>query len=299
MCQTTNGFALVTLKKRITPKIVEIFILNLGVIVWKPPMFGVCPLFTPMFQNSRLHPNVWGLSSFHPNVSKQPPPPQCLGFVIFSPPTLLSRRGGSDMDATAAADRTRKPRRCHVSTRQNKKSDFPLRYGRKRELWIFLFFPLSSPRFLFFLPSLFFLFFPLSSPRFLFLLPSLFFLLSSPRLLFFFSSPRLLFFFSSPRLLFFFSSPRLLFFFSSPRLLFFFSSPRLIFFFSYPRLLFFLYLPCLLLSASACRILPWNNQVCTKHRTYRCPSLFCSSAMWGHHCSIAEVLSRSLSRNKN
>ena len=29
-----------------------------GVIVWKPPMFGFCPL--------------------HPNVSKQPPPPQCL-----------------------------------------------------------------------------------------------------------------------------------------------------------------------------------------------------------------------------
>ena len=62
----------------------EVALLN-GVIVWKPPMFGFCPLFTPMFRNSRLHPNVWVLSSFHPNVSKQPPPPQCLGFVLFSP----------------------------------------------------------------------------------------------------------------------------------------------------------------------------------------------------------------------
>ena len=39
------------------------------VIVWKPPMFGFCPLFTPMFRNSRLHPNVWVLSSFHPDAS--------------------------------------------------------------------------------------------------------------------------------------------------------------------------------------------------------------------------------------
>ena len=37
-----------------------------GVIVWKPPMFGFCHLFTPTFRNSRLHPNVWVLSSFHP-----------------------------------------------------------------------------------------------------------------------------------------------------------------------------------------------------------------------------------------
>ena len=35
--------------------------------------------------NSLETPNVWGLSSFHPNISKQPPPPQCLGFVLFSP----------------------------------------------------------------------------------------------------------------------------------------------------------------------------------------------------------------------
>ena len=35
--------------------------------------------------NSLETPNVWGLSSFHPNVSKQQPPPQCLGFVLFSP----------------------------------------------------------------------------------------------------------------------------------------------------------------------------------------------------------------------
>ena len=34
--------------------------------------------------NSLETPNVWVLSSFHPNVSKQPPPPQCLGFVLFS-----------------------------------------------------------------------------------------------------------------------------------------------------------------------------------------------------------------------
>ena len=32
-------------------------------------MFGFCPLFTPMFRNNRLHPNVWVLSSFHPDAS--------------------------------------------------------------------------------------------------------------------------------------------------------------------------------------------------------------------------------------
>ena len=71
--------------------------------------------------NSLETPNVWGLSSFHPNVSKQPPPPQCLGFCPLFTGTFVSRRAGSDVDATAAADRTRKPRRCHVSTGQNKK----------------------------------------------------------------------------------------------------------------------------------------------------------------------------------
>ena len=35
--------------------------------------------------NSLETPNVWVLSSFHPNVSKHQPPPQCLGFVLFSP----------------------------------------------------------------------------------------------------------------------------------------------------------------------------------------------------------------------
>ena len=54
--------------------------------------------------NSLETPNVWGLSSFHPNVSKQPPPPQCLGFCPLFTPTFLSRRAGSDVDATAAAD---------------------------------------------------------------------------------------------------------------------------------------------------------------------------------------------------
>ena len=58
-------------------KLQELMRFSKGVIVWKPPMFGFCPLFTP---------------------------------------TLLSRRAGSDVDATAAADRTQKPRRCHVST---------------------------------------------------------------------------------------------------------------------------------------------------------------------------------------
>ena len=66
--------------------------------------------------NSLETPNVWGLSSFHPNVSKQPPPPQCLGFCLLFTPRLLSRRAGSDVDATTAVDRTQKPRRCHVST---------------------------------------------------------------------------------------------------------------------------------------------------------------------------------------
>ena len=47
--------------------------------------------------NSVETPNVWVLSSFHPNVSKHPPPPQCLGFVLFSPQcfeTAASRRDG-------------------------------------------------------------------------------------------------------------------------------------------------------------------------------------------------------------
>ena len=35
--------------------------------------------------NSLETPNVWGLSSFHPEVWKQPPPPQCLTIVLFSP----------------------------------------------------------------------------------------------------------------------------------------------------------------------------------------------------------------------
>ena len=38
------------------------------------------------------------------------------GFCPLFTPTLLSCRDGSDVDATAAADRTRKPRLCHVST---------------------------------------------------------------------------------------------------------------------------------------------------------------------------------------
>ena len=76
--------------------------LKYGVIVRKPPMF-------------------WVLSTFHPNVWKQPPPPQCLTRSGGCTPTLLSRRAGSDVDATAAANWMRKPRRCHVSTGQNKK----------------------------------------------------------------------------------------------------------------------------------------------------------------------------------
>ena len=122
-------------------------------------------------------PNVWGLSSFHPNVSKQPPPPQCLGFVLFSPRRFYR----AQLAATWTPRQQMTGRGSHVAAMSAQGSS-----------------------------SLFFLFFPLSSPRFLFLLPSLFFLLSSPRLLFFFSSPRLLFFFSSPRLLFFFSYPGLL-----------------------------------------------------------------------------------------
>ena len=43
------------------------------------------------------------------------------GFCPLFTPTLLWRRAGSDVDATTAAHRTQKPRRCHVSTGQNKK----------------------------------------------------------------------------------------------------------------------------------------------------------------------------------
>ena len=60
----------------------------IGVIIPKPPMFGFCPLSTPMFCPLTI---------------------------------LLSRRAGSNVDATAVADRTRKPRGYHVSTGQNKK----------------------------------------------------------------------------------------------------------------------------------------------------------------------------------
>ena len=56
-------------------------------------------------------PNVWVLSSFHPNVSKQPPPPQCLGVVLFSPRRFYR--------AELAA--TWKPRRCHVSNKAKQK----------------------------------------------------------------------------------------------------------------------------------------------------------------------------------
>ena len=54
-------------------------------------------------------PNVWVLSTFHPKVWKQPPPSQCLTMSGGYTPTVLSRRAGSDVDATAAADWTRKP----------------------------------------------------------------------------------------------------------------------------------------------------------------------------------------------
>ena len=64
-------------------------------------------LLFKLWGNSLETPNVWGLSSFHPNVSKQPPPPQCLGFCPLFTPTFVLRRAGSDVDATAAADRTR------------------------------------------------------------------------------------------------------------------------------------------------------------------------------------------------
>ena len=70
--------------------------------------------------NSLETPNVWGLSSFHPNVSKQPPPPQCLGFCLLFTPRLLSCRAGSDVDATGSsspdAEATSLP--CHHKAKQ-------------------------------------------------------------------------------------------------------------------------------------------------------------------------------------
>ena len=47
-------------------------------------------------------PNVWVLSSFHPNVSKQPPPTQMFGFCPLFTPTLLSRRARSDVEASTS-----------------------------------------------------------------------------------------------------------------------------------------------------------------------------------------------------
>ena len=58
--------------------------------------------------NSPETPNVWVFSTFYPNVWKHLPPPQCLTRSGGCTPTLLSRRAGSDVDATAAADRMRK-----------------------------------------------------------------------------------------------------------------------------------------------------------------------------------------------
>ena len=84
--------------------------------------------------NSPETPNVWVLSTFHPNVWKQPPPPQCLTRSGGCTPTLLSHRAGSDVDATTAADRTRKPRRCHVIIEQNKKRRHSLP-SRKKSRW--------------------------------------------------------------------------------------------------------------------------------------------------------------------
>ena len=58
---------------------------------WNPP-FGfriTCIYF--LRGNSLETPDVWGLSSFHPNVSKQLPPPKCLGFVLFSPRCFYHR----------------------------------------------------------------------------------------------------------------------------------------------------------------------------------------------------------------
>ena len=71
--------------------------------------------------NSLETPNVWVLSSFHPNVSKQPSPPQCLGFVLFSPrrfyraelaatwmPRQQLTRRGSHVAAMSAQGKTKK-----------------------------------------------------------------------------------------------------------------------------------------------------------------------------------------------
>ena len=77
--------------------------------------------------NSLETPNVWGLSSFHPNVSKQPPPPQCLGFCPLFTPTFVSRRAGSDVDATAAADR----RGSHVAAMSAQGKTKKLRRGER------------------------------------------------------------------------------------------------------------------------------------------------------------------------
>ena len=61
-------------------------------------MFGVCPLFTPTFRNSRLHPNVWG-------------------FVLFSPQRLYR----AELAATWMPRQQLTGRGSHVSTGQNKK----------------------------------------------------------------------------------------------------------------------------------------------------------------------------------
>ena len=64
--------------------------------------------------NSLETPNVWVLSTFHPKVWKQPPPPQCLTMSGGYTPTVLSRRAGSDVASASGQLLPWRPRCCQL-----------------------------------------------------------------------------------------------------------------------------------------------------------------------------------------
>ena len=122
-------------------------------------------------------PNVWVLSSFHPKVWKQPPPPQCSGFVLFSPRRFYR----AELAATWTPRQQLTGRGSHVAA-----MSAPSLFSSLPLLPPFSLLPLFPSL----LSSL-----PLPPP--FSLLPSLF---SSPPLLLLFSSPPLILLFSSPPL---------------------------------------------------------------------------------------------------
>ena len=97
-----------------------------------PPSHSPTPHLVNLGGNSLETPNVWVLSSFHPNVSKQPPPPQCLGFVLFSPRRFYR----AELAATWMPRQQLTRRGSHVASRsaqgKTKKAPLPSRKKSRR-----------------------------------------------------------------------------------------------------------------------------------------------------------------------